>query len=80
MAGTYETSVDFTNDLLTLFNNLQEAAAILAKPEFAEWLKITDTNYGTDTHDSGLALNKLVISAVRQADVLDAEITKADES
>lgn len=78
MAQVYETSVDFTNDFYSAINKLQEAAKIFAKPEFKEWLKITDTNYLTETVQAGAILDKMVRDVLAHADVLDEELNKAN--
>lgn len=62
----YETSIDFEDDVSKLEEILKSAMALINKPEWADWMEQTDTNFGTH-QGSADDLNGKLYDAIEKA-------------
>jgi hypothetical protein len=76
--GDYSDSGEFTDEFFGLFDHLNKMKAVIKAPRWLEYMKMTDTNFGTSTVESALS----TISALNSLDAalhdIDAEFDKAN--
>lgn len=78
-AEEYADSADFTEDYLTVLDNIKEINKIINTKKWDNWMKVTDKNYITKTikfSDDLKSNMKLVKNA---ANALEQQMNKADQ-
>jgi hypothetical protein len=74
----YGTSGEFTDEFFGLFDHVNKLKAVIKAPRWMEYMKTTDTNFGTDTAEPAAS----AISALNSLDAalrdIDAEFDKAN--
>ena len=76
-AKEYSDSSDFTDEFYGIVQQVAKMKQAIKNPRWMNWMKITDTNFGTDTQTSASSAITAINSLDAQLSDLDNELDKA---
>ena len=78
-ADEYEDSAEFTEEYLTVLDNIKDIGKIINSKKWDNWLRITEKNYDVKTVKLNDDLKSHFKALNKIADALELQMNKADE-
>lgn len=75
----YSDSADFTEDYMTVLNNVQEIGKIINTKKWDNWMKVTEENYSVGTVNLNHTLKMHFKRLKEVTGFLEAAMDKADQ-
>jgi len=78
-AKDYSDSAEFTEDYMTVLDNIKEIGKIINTKKWDNWMKVTEANFDVKTVKANDDLKTHFKALNKAADTLELQMNKADE-
>lgn len=78
-ADSYKDSAEFTEEYLTVLDNIKDIGKIINSKKWDRWMKVTETNYDVKLVKLNDELKSHFKALNKIADAIELQMNKADE-